>query len=100
MRNAATQARRPTYVVTFFPRYELSSLPGIASKTRIDALVTRQSMFFRRRMDARVEPAHDDREIASSHIHVPHQPAKRRHRRERAKRHLVPTDPAATYHQH
>src|SRR5262249_4938673 len=84
MRNAAAQARRPTYVVTFFLRYELSSLPGL----------TRQSIFFRRRMDARVEPAHDDWEIASSRIHMPHEPTKRRHRRQGSKRRLEPLDAA------
>src|SRR5262245_15671270 len=104
MSNAVAQARRPTYVVTFFLRYVLSSLPGMTPQvgfTRLaahytaqlgQARVAVQSISFRRRMDARVEPAHDDREIASSRIHVPHQPAKRRHRGERSKRRLEPLD--------
>jgi hypothetical protein len=37
-----------------------SSLPGVARrKTRVNALVTRQSIGLRKKMDARVEPAHD-----------------------------------------
>jgi hypothetical protein len=37
-----------------------ASLPGIARrKTRVNALMPRQSIFFRKKMDARVKPAHD-----------------------------------------
>jgi putative ABC transport system substrate-binding protein len=40
------------------------SLPGIARrKTRVNALMTRQSIVFRKKMDARVKPAHDGRGI-------------------------------------
>jgi hypothetical protein len=36
------------------------SLPGIARrKTRVNALMPRQSIQFRKKMDARVKPAHD-----------------------------------------
>jgi len=41
-------------------RRATSSLPGIARrKTRVNALVTRQSILLRKKMDARVKPAHD-----------------------------------------
>jgi len=37
-----------------------SSLPGTARrKTRVNALMTRQSIIFRKKMDARVKPGHD-----------------------------------------
>ena len=42
-------------------RHLIPSLPGIARrKTRVNALMTRQSILLRKKMDARVKPAHDD----------------------------------------
>src|SRR5262245_34768936 len=41
-------------------RHLTSSLPGIARrKTRVNAPITRQSILLRKKMDARVKPAHD-----------------------------------------